>query len=74
MFAAAVTLINQARKASGKPPVGFLNPLLYKNAATRSGFRDIREMGYGGCPTGVGYDLATGIGTPKVATLATAIP
>lgn len=74
VFAGAVVLINQARKASGKPAVGFLNPLLYKNSATRSAFRDIRELGYGGCATKVGYDLATGIGTPRVATLATAIP
>ena len=74
MFAGAVTLINHARQASGKPAVGFLNPLLYKNTATRSAFRDIRDMGYGGCATLTGYDLATGIGTPRVATLATAIP
>lgn len=74
MFAGAVTLINHARRASGKPAVGFLNPLLYKHTATRSAFRDIRDMGYGGCPTRVGYDLATGIGTPRVSALATAIP
>lgn len=28
-FAAVVTLLNDFRIASGKPPLGFLNPLLY---------------------------------------------
>lgn len=74
VFAAAVAVLDQARKASGKPALGYLNPLLYKNSATRAAFRDITEMGYGGCDTGSGYDMATGIGTPRVATLATAIP
>lgn len=41
---------------------------------TRAVFRDITQMGYGGCDTGTGYDLATGIGSPKAATLATEIP
>jgi kumamolisin len=74
VFAALLSVVNQARAASGKPPVGFLNPLLYKHAATRAAFRDIKEMGYGGCATGSGYDMATGIGSPKAATLSTAIP
>jgi subtilase family serine protease len=74
VFAAAVALIDQARKDSGKPQAGFLNPLLYKHAATRSAFHDITEMGNGGCATTEGYDLSTGIGTPKVATLSTALP
>ena len=74
VFAALVTLINQSRQAKGKPPVGFLNPILYKNAATRATFRDITTMGYGGCATSSGYDLATGIGSPTAALLANAIP
>lgn len=74
VFAALVALINQSRNAKGKPPVGFLNPILYKNAATRATFRDITTMGYGGCATSPGYDLATGIGSPTAALLANAIP
>ena len=74
VFAGVVALIDQYRKAKGKPPVGFLNPVIYKHAATRSAFRDITQVGYGGCATGPGYDLATGIGSPKAAELAAAFP
>jgi kumamolisin len=74
VFAGVVALVNQYRKAKGKPPVGFLNPLIYKHTATRAAFRDITQIGYGGCATGPGYDLATGIGSPKAAELAAAIP
>jgi hypothetical protein len=31
-------------------------------------------MGYGGCATMRGYDMATGIGSPRVNALSTAIP
>lgn len=74
VFAAVVALVNQYRQAHGKPPVGYLNSLIYKHAATRAAFRDITQIGYGGCATGSGYDLATGIGTPKAAELAAALP
>lgn len=74
VFAATIAVINGYRKAQGKPPVGWLNPLIYKHAATRAAFRDITTMGYGGCATLTGYDLATGIGTPKANELSTAIP
>lgn len=74
VFAGVVALVNQVRKAQGKPPVGWLNPLIYKHAATRAAFRDITQIGYGGCDTTSGFDLATGIGSPKAAELAVAIP
>jgi kumamolisin len=74
VFAAVIALVDQSRKARGKPPVGFLNSLIYKNAATRGAFRDITQIGYGGCAVTSGYDLATGIGSPKAAELAVAIP
>jgi hypothetical protein len=74
VFAGVVALVNQARKAAGKPQVGWLNPIVYKHAATRAAFRDITQIGWGGCATLTGYDMATGIGTPKAAELATAIP
>jgi kumamolisin len=72
--AAVLTLVNQHRKAQGRPPVGYINPLIYKHAATRAAFRDITQIGYGGCETTSGYDLATGIGSPKAAELARAFP
>ena len=74
VFAAVVALVDQYRKAQGKPMVGWLNPIIYKHAATRAAFRDITQIGWGGCATTAGYDLATGIGSPKAAELATAIP
>ncbi len=74
VFAGVIALVNQYRAAHGKPAVGYLNPLIYKNTATRAAFRDITQIGYGGCATTSGYDLATGIGTPKAAELAMAIP
>jgi subtilase family serine protease len=74
VFAGILTLINQYRLSQGKPQVGFVNPILYKHAATRATFRDITLKGWGGCDPGDGYDLATGIGTPRVPELARAIP
>ena len=74
VFAAILALVDQARKSQGKPNVGWVNSLIYRDTATRAAFRDIQTMGYGGCATTNGYDLATGIGSPKVAELAGAIP
>lgn len=74
VFGGILTLINQARKAQGKPPVGFVHSILYKHAATRATFRDITLKGWGGCEPSEGYDLATGIGSPRVPELSLAIP
>ena len=70
-FAAMVSLLNEARFAAGKPALGFLNPLLYANAAA---FRDVVNgtnaisRGGGttrwGWPCTPGWDAATGLGTP----------
>merc|ERR1719171_1761697 len=58
--------LNGLRLAAGKPPMGFLNPFIYKNP---SGFQDVtsgcnkasRRFGF----TAVkGWDAATGFGTP----------
>ena len=41
-FAALVSLLNDARAAGGKPPMGFLNPFLYSEAAiAANAFTDI---------------------------------
>jgi kumamolisin len=74
VFAAILTLVNQSRKVVGKPSVGFINPIIYQHQATRAAFHDIIDRGSGGCATTVGYDLATGIGSPKAAELAAAMP
>jgi tripeptidyl-peptidase-1 len=67
-------LLNDVRKQAGKPPLGFLNPFIYKNAA---GFNDITRGGNTGCPSTAmqgfpavaGWDAVTGMGTPNYAAL-----
>ena len=71
MFAGLVSLINEARIAKGGKPMGFLNPFIYQNA---DAFTDIVKgtnaisRGGGPVPYGynctVGWDPATGLGTP----------
>jgi tripeptidyl-peptidase I len=70
-FAGLMSLINEARLRSGKAAMGFLNPFLYKNA---DAFTDVtkgsNKIGRGGQPLpygwncSVGWDPATGLGTP----------
>jgi len=72
-FAAAISLLNNARLAAGKSPVGFLNPVLYavaeKNPAAfyditvgenRCGQMTCCPYGYG---TAKGFDAVTGLGS-----------
>lgn len=77
-----IALTNQLADQNGKPHVGYLNPLLYKVSA--SDFNDIVPQtfnavtladnslfgsGIAGMPVTVGYDLATGFGSPKADSL-----
>jgi len=60
------TLINGARLALGKGPIGFVNPILYKNPQA---LNDITMGGNQGCGTPgftavSGWDPVTGLGTP----------
>jgi hypothetical protein len=63
-----MALINQQRVAAGQPWVGFANDVLY--ALSRDPvlypllFHDVIS-GNNGQPAGAGYDLVTGIGTPR---------
>lgn len=57
-FAGIVALLNDARIAAGKPPLGFLNPLIYRNTKA---FNDITVGNNPGCGTSgfqcrVGWD------------------
>ena len=47
--AAAVALVNAARAAGGKGPIGFLDPILYNGVGT-SGYTDITPQHYGSAP------------------------
>lgn len=67
IFAGIVTLLNEARIAAGKGPIGFLNPTLYANPEA---FNDITIGSNPGCGTGgfnatPGWDPVTGLGTPN---------
>ncbi|KAH6626494.1 peptidase-like protein [Chaetomium sp. MPI-SDFR-AT-0129] len=63
MFAALVSLLNNARLAQGKPPLGFLNPWLYSNKVASEGLTDIVHGGSTGC---TGTDMYSGLPTPYV--------
>ena len=56
------SLINDARIAAGKPPMGFANPFIYQNAAA---FTDITQGDNTGWQCDEGWDPVTGLGTPK---------
>lgn len=65
--ASIFSLVNDALIAAGKKPLGFLNPWLYKYAA--SAFNDITSGSALGCnttgfPAKSGWDAVTGFGTP----------
>ncbi|KAK7001799.1 serine protease S53 [Favolaschia claudopus] len=67
--ASIFTMINDARIAVGKRPVGFINPAIYSEAF-KSAFNDITIGGNQGCGTPGftstnGWDPVTGVGTPN---------
>jgi len=71
-FASVISLLNDELVATGKPPLGFLNPWLYSTAA--SALNDITIGNNPGCGTDgfnatVGWDPVTGLGTPNYAKL-----
>jgi len=67
-FAGMVSVINDALLSEGKPPVGFINPVLYKSTK-HIGF-DVTDGNNKqlGCPAGFpavkGWDALSGFGTP----------
>jgi tripeptidyl-peptidase-1 len=67
LTAGIFTLVNDALIASGKSPLGFLNPWLYSKGY--KGLTDITNGTSHGCnvdgfPTAKGWDPVTGFGTP----------
>jgi kumamolisin len=72
IWAGLAALMNQSLVDRGSPPLGHLNPLLYKIAktATLPGFNDISMGGNAIMPSSTtGYDMVTGLGTPNIANL-----
>jgi kumamolisin len=72
VWAGIAALINQARAANGKGPIGLLNPYLYPLVGTGV-FNDVTSGNNGAYSAAPGYDLCTGLGTPDVANLIQAL-
>ena len=67
MWAGYLALANQQAAADGKPALGFINPALYTiglGSSYDTDFHDITS-GSNGYSATVGYDLATGWGSPN---------
>jgi tripeptidyl-peptidase-1 len=67
LMSSILALVNDALISSGKPPLGFLNPWLYKTGY--AGFTDIVNGFNAGCNTTgfsavEGWDAVSGFGTP----------
>ncbi|USP78331.1 Tripeptidyl-peptidase SED2 [Curvularia clavata] len=60
-FASVVALLNNARKAAGMPPLGFLNPWIYEQGY--KGLTDITAGGSTGC---TGRSIYSGRPAPRV--------
>ena len=69
LWAGLVALCNQQL---GKP-VGFLNSLLYTEAAARASLRDITTGNNVGYKAAAGWDACTGLGTPNGTALLAAL-
>ena len=66
LWAGLIVLINQMKGS----PVGFVNPLLYPDAAD---FHDITQGNNGSYAAGPGWDACTGLGSPDGAEIAAAL-
>jgi subtilase family serine protease len=78
LWAALLADVDAAAACHGSP-IGFANPALYRAAASNygsefndiaSGNNDLTGTNNGLYPAGVGYDMASGLGTPDAAALA----
>lgn len=67
-WAGFCALINEARVTARKPPLPFLNPLIYGLQGTDA-FRDITAGSNGAYDSTKGYDMVTGLGVPNVKAL-----
>ncbi len=75
MWAGYLALVNQQAVANGNHTVGFINPTLYtigEGSNYGSDFHDVTS-GSNGYSATVGYDLATGWGSPNGSGLITAL-
>ncbi|WP_160148700.1 S53 family peptidase [Amycolatopsis alkalitolerans] len=79
LWAAIIALSDASQSCAANGAVGLVNPALYQNANlltdVTTGTNVIPDSGYTGnlYSAGTGYDLATGLGTPKAPTLVEAL-
>jgi kumamolisin len=68
IWAGLTALMNQYVLVHGGPPLGDINPLLYRAAqgSRLQGFRDITTGGNAVDTPTPGYDLVTGLGSPNI--------
>lgn len=80
MFAGLIAVVNDARDDEGKPPVGFINSLLYTRPEIQRTFRDVTEghtvdkEGNVKYRAGPGWDMVTGWGGPDAEGLLRTLP
>jgi kumamolisin len=72
VWAGFTALINQSRATAGQGPIGLLNPHLYPLGGS-SVFNDVTSGSNGAYSATAGYDLCTGLGSPNVANLISAL-
>jgi kumamolisin len=72
IWAAFCAMVNQSRASVGLGPIGLLGPYIYPLAGS-SVFNDITTGNNGAYSAGPGYDLCSGLGTPNVAALVSAL-
>jgi kumamolisin len=75
MWAGYLALINEQAVRNGQHTLGFINPAIYDiglSASYDTDFHDIAS-GSNGEPAAIGYDLATGWGSPNGSALITAL-
>jgi kumamolisin len=75
MWAGYLALVNQKAVADLKPTLGFINPALYDIGLSSSYDADFHDItsGSNGDPATIGYDLATGWGSPNGSGLVNAL-
>lgn len=59
--ASVISLLNNARLSAGKPPLGFLNPMIYSK-----GFKGLNDITHGGSTGCTGTDIYSGLPAPFV--------
>jgi kumamolisin len=64
VFAGIIALVDSARLAEGKKPLGFLNPTLYRDSSIRETFRDVTSGGTREHAASAGWDAVSGWGAP----------